>query len=129
MAMSIKKCCANCTKYQQSECEYRSDILYSACNDMEFHIVCDEYEVDKRRVDDIKSALDEIIPAPAPYPIQPIIAPYYQAPCSDWAHCSNPHHDCVNCPLMYGGGDLGTWGTTTELKTRHDGTGDAETTK
>ena len=22
---------------------------------------------------------------------------YYN--CSDWKHCSNPHHDCVNCPL------------------------------
>jgi hypothetical protein len=19
--------------------------------------------------------------------------------CSDWAHCTNPHMDCVNCPL------------------------------
>lgn len=23
---------------------------------------------------------------------------YYD--CSDWAHCSNPFHDCINCPLM-----------------------------
>lgn len=21
--------------------------------------------------------------------------------CSDWRHCSNPFHDCMNCPLMF----------------------------
>jgi len=93
---------------------------------MEFHISCDEYEVDERRVEKGKDVLDEIVPINPPVPIIP---PYYPSPCSDWAHCSNPHHDCINCPLMYGRGDLGTWGTTTELKTRQDGTGDAETTK
>ena len=30
---------------------------------------------------------------------------YYD--CSDWAHCSNPYHDCINCPLMFSG--TGTW--------------------
>ena len=95
---------------------------------MEFHISCDEYEVDERRVENSKTILDEIVPINPP---QPIIPPYYPAPCSDWAHCSNPHHDCVNCPLMYGGGDLGTWSSSTEtgIVTRQDGTGDAETTK
>lgn len=24
---------------------------------------------------------------------------YYD--CSDWIHCSNPFHDCINCPLMF----------------------------
>lgn len=24
---------------------------------------------------------------------------YYD--CSDWRHCSNPFHDCINCPLMF----------------------------
>lgn len=35
--------------------------------------------------------------------------------CSDWAHCSNPHRDCINCPLRgYGGyGSSGGWSTNT----------------
>lgn len=125
---TIKKCCANCAIYQTEECKYRSDILYSACDNMEFHISCDEYEVDERRIESGKTVLDENVSINPP---QPIIPSYYPAPCSDWAHCSNPHHDCVNCPLMYGGGDLGTWSTSTEtgIVTRQDGTGDAETTK
>lgn len=24
---------------------------------------------------------------------------YYD--CSDWRHCNNPFHDCINCPLMF----------------------------
>jgi len=41
---------------------------------------------------------------------QQIATPYQNVPygvyynCSDWAHCSNPHHDCINCPLMYSSG-------------------------
>lgn len=125
---NIKKCCANCARYLNNECKYRSDVLYSAHDGMEFHISCDEFELDGRRVEEGKSALDEIFPNPTPYPPQPIIPSYYPAPCSDWAHCSNPHHDCINCPLMYGGGDLGTWTTSTEtgIVTKQNGTGNAE---
>lgn len=46
-------------------------------------------------------------------PIQPFpfsSEGYYN--CSDWAHCSNPHRDCFNCPLRYSGSG-GTWTTST----------------
>ena len=42
---------------------------------------------------------------------------YYD--CSDWSHCSNPHMDCLNCPLRYGGGRSNGLSTFTS----HDGTG------
>lgn len=32
---------------------------------------------------------------------------YYD--CSDWAHCSNPFHDCINCPLMFNHGNGTNW--------------------
>lgn len=127
---NIKKCCANCAKFKNEDtCPYQGNILYSyGKGEMEFHISCDEYEVDERRAEKGETVLDEIVPF---NPSRPIIPPYYPAPCSDWAHCSNPHHDCINCPLMYGGGDLGTWTTSTEtgIVTRQNGTDNAETTK
>ena len=42
-------------------------------------------------------------------------------PCMHGGPCTNPQHDCINCPWPYGNG--GTYTTTT------DGTGDAEDLK
>lgn len=42
----------------------------------------------------------------------------YNQNCSDWAHCPNPHRDCINCPLRgYGGGYGGSGGWSTSTST------------
>lgn len=35
------------------------------------------------------------------YPLETI--PTYQSnkPCKTWSDCTNPHYDCINCPLRY----------------------------
>lgn len=61
----------------------------------------------------------ETTPNVTPYiPWYPYTPPYVSSPDTTntppcWApdgYCSNPYHDCINCPKMYSG--TGTWTTT-----------------
>lgn len=48
-------------------------------------------------------------PIPEPQPV-PFVVPSVQPPCfSDNGICTNPHHDCINCPKIYSTG--GQWST------------------
>lgn len=100
----IKKCCANCISFKAEKCKYRSDILYSAKDEMEYHVSCDEFIADARRTEFVPDQ-PTTVPFPQTVPIWIDNAPA----CSDWMHCTNPHHDCVNCPLMYGDGGNGSF--------------------
>lgn len=102
MTTTIKKCCANCTIFKAKECKYGRDMLYSANDEMEYHVSCDEFIADARRTEFVPDQ-----PTTVPFPQTFPVWSDNSLACSDWMHCTNPHHDCVNCPLMYGDGGRG----------------------
>lgn len=59
---------------------------------------------------------------PADYPTVPFSPiTWHYPPCYFGGPCTNPQHDCINCPGLSGGSSGGTWTS--------DGTGDASDLK
>lgn len=57
-------------------------------------------------------------PCPAPIP-QPYVPSDAARSCQSWKDCTNPHYDCINCPLRYKATDTTPWYPTTKLTTNN----------
>ena len=78
----------------------------------EMLVARDKFDMERRQRSDITPP-----PCVPPQPIQPVIVPQYNPPCyAPDGICTNPFHDCMNCPRMFGG--TGAWATKTNINTQ-----------
>lgn len=94
--MNIKKFKECVEKYMQLDKQTLAELL--AIKEMLSNI---EIEAKLDEEDDYKNLWKHLNP-PTPIPT-PIFYPNRLINnCRNWTDCTNPHRDCVNCPLMYG---------------------------
>lgn len=94
--MNIKKFKECVEKYMQFDKKTLAELL--AIKEM---LSNDTIETKLEKEDDYENLWKHLTPpTPIPTPI------YYPnrliSNCRNWTDCTNPHKDCVNCPLIYG---------------------------
>ena len=77
----------------------------------------DDYmKLDKERLAQLLAEKDAEEEKKVVFPWQPALGGVYNPPCyAPNGVCTNPFHDCINCPRLFGSG--GTYRTSTSLQT------------
>ena len=100
--MNIKNFKETVKKYMQFDKQTLAELL--AVKEMLSNDTIDA-KLDEEE-DNILKRINAPTHVPTPIPT-PITVPWRNN-CRNWTDCSNPHKDCVNCPLMYGYNMTGT---------------------
>ena len=98
--MNIKKFKENVEKYMKLDKQTLAELL--AIKEMLSNDTI-EAKLDEEE-DSILKRINVPTPVPTPSPT-PITVPWPNRlinTCRNWTECTNPHKDCVNCPLIYG---------------------------
>lgn len=60
--------------------------------------------LDKKQIIDMLIEANDVIDrllTPTPNKVEPITDSQRWKKCNAWEDCTNPHRDCINCPLRY----------------------------
>lgn len=112
-ALTINECCAICEKHRKADCR-----LFKLFKAAEFG----NYDNDDIQEDSLVMVCKEFKPNKSletytPWTIEPHNPNYVPNPiytdgrhCKTMDDCTNPHYDCINCPLRNGGSSITTNG-------------------